>query len=913
VDSPGRKTEFKVPAQPGSKDLQTQSPAEVESVLAALGAFFQANSATNVASGPSDQKTRPSIQAIPTLEDRYKVLVEQIPAVVFMAFLNGGLSEAYVSPQVEQVLGFSRDEWLDDPIRWYRQIHPDDRNRWSIEAAEIFLKGNPLKSVYRVIARDGRVVWFHCEARLVRRSDGEPWFIHGVGIDISDLKRTEHALQQETAERERLQKLELERQIARTQQIESKLAAIVESSDDAIVSKDLNGIVTTWNKGAEHIFGYTAEEAVGKHITFIIPPDRHDEELEILTRVRSGKRVDHFHTVRMRKDGTLLDVSLTVSPVKDAAGRVVGASKIARNITQQRRIEQALRESEEQFRSMAETAADAIFQIGEDSIVQFANPAAEKIFGYSLDELVGKELTVLMPDYLRELHRSALKQYRHSGKRHLDWACAEMVGLHKSGQEISLELSLSESFGNGRPRFTGFVRDVTERKKGQEALRQSQAQLAAEADALAKLNDWSSRLWRIANLEEGLQEMLAGVIELLGADKGNIQLLDPERRVLTIAVQHGFDQKFLDFFRMVSADDDSACGRALRLQSPVVIQDIETDELFAPYRSVAQAVPFRSVISAPLLRGDGTPIGIISTHFESVHRPTDQELRRLALYVRQAADFVQRCKIEEAFRQSEENFRQLAQTLESQVQSQTAEVVKQSEELQSLSFSLLKAQDDERRHLARELHDSAGQLLAVLAMNLSRIVRNAKERDPQLAKSVEEAEALVQQLTTDIRTTSYLLHPPLLDENGLSSALGWYIEGLQKRSGLHIQLTISEAVGRLPSDMELVVFRLVQECLTNIHRHSGSKTAAIRIDRGAKDISVHVQDQGRGIPPEKLAEIYSQGSGVGVRGMRERVRQFRGELHIHSDNSGTRISATIPVPKQDSEQVPNGLSLGAAL
>jgi len=906
MDSPDRKITAKVSGQRAPSELQTEASAQIESVFAALGAFVQASSTTNAVPDVSGRQALHSIQGIPTLEDRYKVLVEQIPAVVFMAFLDGGMSEAYVSPQVEQVLGFSRDEWLDDPIRWYRQIHPDDRNRWSIEAAEILLKGNPLKSVYRVLARDGRTVWFHCEARLVRQPDGQPWFIHGVGIDISELKRTEQALQQETAERERLQKLELERQIARAQQIESKLAAIVESSNDAIISKDLNGIVSTWNKGAERIFGYTADEAIGKYIGFIIPADRHDEELEILERVRRSERVDHFRTVRMRKDGTLLDVSLTVSPVKDAAGCVVGASKIARDITEQRRIEEALRESEEQFRSMAETAADAIFQIGEDSVIQFANPAVEKIFGYKPDELIGKDLTVLMPEYLREVHRCALKQYRATGKRHLDWACAELVGIHRSGQEISLELSLSESFRNLRPLFTSFVRDVTERKKAEEALRQSQSQLAAEADALTKLNDWSSRLWRIRSLEEGLQEMLAGVIELLGADKGNVQLLDPEGKVLTIAVQRGFDQDFLDFFREVSADDDSACGRALRLQSPVVIEDVEADELFAPCRSAARAAHFRSVISAPIIRGDGIPIGMVSTHFGYVHRPTEQDLSRLALYVRQAADFIHRCKIESALRQSEENFRQLAQTLESQVQSRTAEV-------QSLSFSLLKAQDEERRHLARELHDSAGQLLAVLAINLSQMVRHAKERDPQLAKSAEEAEALVQQLTKDIRTTSYLLHPPLLDENGLSSALGWYIEGLQKRSGLEIQLSISDAVGRLPSDMELVVFRLVQECLTNIHRHSGSTTAAIRIDRGAEAISIHVEDQGHGIPSEKLAEIYSQGSGVGVRGMRERVRQFHGDLIIQSDNSGTRISATIPVPKQNSEQVPDTLSLGAAL
>src|SRR5208337_4727946 len=132
-----------------------------------------------------------------SVEARYRALVEQIPAVVFMAYLDKGIGEAYVSPQIEAVLGFTQEEWLQDPVRWYRQVHPDDKQRWSVEAAELFLSGQPLRSAYRVLARDGRVIWFHCEAKMIRREDGRPWFIHGVGFDITDLKKTEEALQQE--------------------------------------------------------------------------------------------------------------------------------------------------------------------------------------------------------------------------------------------------------------------------------------------------------------------------------------------------------------------------------------------------------------------------------------------------------------------------------------------------------------------------------------------------------------------------------------------------------------------------------------------------------------------------------------------------------------------------------------------
>jgi PAS domain S-box-containing protein len=263
-----------------------------------------------------------------------------------MGYLDGGISEAYVSPQIEQMLGFSREEWLDDPIRWYRQIHPDDRDRWSVEAAEMFLTGQPLKSVYRVLARDGRVVWFHSDAKLVRRKDGQPWFIHGVGFDITELKQTEEALQREIAERERLQKLELERQIAKTEQTESRLAAIVESSEDAIIGKTLDGVITSWNASATRLFGYGRNEIIGKSVLLLIPPELHPPEFEILRKLRAGERIEHEETQRLRKDGERIDVLITISPIKDASGQVIGASSIMRDITEHKRAQERLRVTE---------------------------------------------------------------------------------------------------------------------------------------------------------------------------------------------------------------------------------------------------------------------------------------------------------------------------------------------------------------------------------------------------------------------------------------------------------------------------------------------------------------------------------------------------------------------------------------
>ena len=387
------------------------------------------------------------------------------------------------------------------------------------------------------------------------------------------------------------------------------LAAIVDSSNDGIISKNLDGVITSWNKTAERLFGYSAEEAVGHHITLIIPPDRRPEEAVILERLKRGERVEHFETVRVRKDGAMLDVSLTISPVKDSEGRVIGASKVARDFTAQKRTEQTLRESEQRLRALTDTL---------------------------------------------------------------------------------------------------------------------EAQVRARTMELERRN---------------------------------------------------------------------------------------------------------------------------------------------------------------------------------------REVLHQSKKLRELSHRLIEIQDNERRHIARELHDSAGQILAALGMNLATIVRNVKLNAPKLARQAEESEQMVRELSREIRTTSYLLHPPLLDECGLAESLLWYIRGLKERSGLDVTLAISEDFGRLTPEMELVIFRIVQECLTNVHRHSGSKVAAIEINRGPESITLSVQDEGSGIPSEKLLEIESQGGGVGIRGMRERVLQFGGEMALQSGAMGTKISVFFPAADlRPAEEVP-----GAAL
>jgi PAS domain S-box-containing protein len=465
------------------------------------------------------------------------------------------------------------------------------------------------------------------------------------------------------------------------------LAAIVDSSDDAIISKDLDGVITSWNKSAERIFGYTPEEAIGQHISLIIPPERHAEESDILARLRRGERIDHFHTVRRRKDGSLLEVSLTISPVRDLSGRVMGASKVARDITAQKEAERALRESEQRFRVITDASPIMVWLSGKDKLCYYFNKGWLDFVGRTLEQESGN-----------------------------GWA----ENVHPEDFDRCLQIYVS-NFDARRP------------------------------------------------------------------------------------------------FEM-------------------------------EYRMRHHTGQYRWILDrgVPRYAPDGT--------FEG---------------------YVGGC-------------------LDIQAQKEAAEKVRIAEDM----TRVMKAQDEERRRIARELHDSAGQTLTVIGMSLGQLVHQVAAISPELASEGKKIEAMVQQLHGEIRTTSYLLHPPLLDESGLALALSWYVEGLAERSHIAITLDVADNVGRLPNDLELGIFRLVQECLTNIHRHSGSKTALIRIARDKESVRTEVQDHGNGISPERLLEIQSHGPGVGLRGIRERVRQFHGEMKIESNRSGTSVIVRIPVPRE---------------
>ncbi|MGA8504287.1 MAG: sensor histidine kinase [Candidatus Sulfotelmatobacter sp.] len=213
-----------------------------------------------------------------------------------------------------------------------------------------------------------------------------------------------------------------------------------------------------------------------------------------------------------------------------------------------------------------------------------------------------------------------------------------------------------------------------------------------------------------------------------------------------------------------------------------------------------------------------------------------------------------------------------------------------------LNAQMTVLQDEERRRIARELHDSVGQLLAAISMNSVLVEAESHKLSATAAKRLSENAAMVAEANNQIRTISHLLHPPLLDEAGLASALQCYVEGFSERSKIDAELYIPKEFVGVSNEMELSIFRVVQECLTNIHRHAGSPTAAIRIVQDEACLRVEIEDAGKGIPLDKESAFFSSAhTGVGLRGMRERIRQLGGTLQIQSTGHGTRVTAVLPV------------------
>ncbi len=337
--------------------------------------------------------------------------------------------------------------------------------------------------------------------------------------------------------------------------------------------------------------------------------------------------------------------------------------------------------------------------------------------------------------------------------------------------------------------------------------------------------------------------------------------------------------------------DFGPCGDVLDRNSPLLFTHFE--RLYTYFQPVTPTV--EEGLLVPFYVG-GKAVGTVWAIAHDKRRKFDAEDRRQLVSLSRFASAAYRAvassdDLQNANHRLEERVLDRTRELRDQIR----ETRRAEEHLRTLTGQLLQLQDEERRRIARELHDSVGQLLVAISMNTAKIDSEKENLTPEAKKCVDENLDLTNQIGQEIRTISHLLHPPLLDEIGLGSAIKWYIEGFVKRSKIHVDLDIPADFDRLSADQEIAIFRTVQECLTNIHRHSGSQTAKIRIVRQDRLVHLEIRDEGKGIPAEKQLAVASGTSGVGLSGMRERLRQLGGSFEIRSNGNGTLVAAMLPI------------------
>ena len=559
------------------------------------------------------------------------------------------------------------------------------------------------------------------------------------------------------------------------------------------------------NDAYEAIWGRTVESLYAAPRSWLegVHPDDRPQVQEALRRLVDGEPLDYVECRVVRSDGSISWVRLRARPVLDSQGhpcRIVGSFH---EFTKRKLAEEERRQIEEQYRAVVETATDAVVTIDESSRILFANPATLKLFGYESAELIKRPLMMLMPESLRERHKAGLQRYLATSVRHMNWQGVELIGLRKSGEEFPVEVSFTEVVKQGHRVFTGFIRNITERKRAEEELQQAHERIDSILRSVSDTFILFDRQWRYLYLNDAA--------------------IRATRRPLK-----------------------EVLGRTLWELFPVVV-GTELDRQF--HRSMDERVN-------------------VEFDFHFLQPGIDQwwEIRTypqpegLAVF---ATEVTERKRAEE--------------------------------ELERLSGKLLRLQDEARRKIARDLHDSTGQDLAALAMMLDQLRDSVPPGERKSRKLLSECKALADQCVREVRTLSYVLHPPMLDEAGLEHAIRDYVNGFAKRSGVQVELELSPGLGRMAPEVELALFRVVQEALTNIQRHSGSEQAKVRIHRNSH-LTLEISDLGQGVSasaPRGKEQPPSQG--VGIPSMQERVKLIGGRLDVHFSSQGTTVRVTLPL------------------
>jgi len=665
------------------------------------------------------------------------------------------------------------------------------------------------------------------------------------------------------------------RRTAALQQSESRLRAILDHIPDWVWLKDPNSTYITANAPYAQAVNRSLETLPGRSDIELWPEaDARQFVADDEAVVESGQT---SHITRKVTDahGTIRWVETLKAPIRSPEGKTIGTVGIARDITKRKEAEESLKRSQASLE-----AAQALARMGnweQDPANQTGFWSREMFHLFNRDPALGAPM---FPEFVAELvhpedQASLMEVHRKVIETKLPASQVYRTNpAHGPVRHFESRISARLDAQGHLVHLDGTVLDITERL-------QAETQLRHINRTLQMISDCDQVLVRATDEAELLHAICRLVIDVGGYRMAWVGLAEQdEARSVRPVAEAGFVEGYLDTADITWADSERGrgpVGTAIRTKQTVVSRNILTDPAFEPWCKAAIQRGYAASAALPLQRGQRV-LGALTVY---ASEPDAFDPAEVGLLTQLADDLAYGIA-----------------ALRTRLEQKRIE-----DELHLLSARLLQVRDLERRRLARELHDTTAQHLAALSLgltNLKGLLVNSSERAAVLCSDCIE---LAHKAAQEIRTHSYLLHPPLLEVMGLAGAIEEYAQGFSARSGIAVEVNMPEDFGRLPEDMELALFRIVQESLTNVLKHSRSARAVIRFTRQRSSVKLVVQDMGSGITADLLARIKSMGggSGVGLGGMQERMRLLGGELELDSGPEGTTVCATVPLDESPSK------------
>jgi PAS domain S-box-containing protein len=623
--------------------------------------------------------------------------------------------------------------------------------------------------------------------------------------------------------------------------VETRLAAIVESSSDAIISADLEGTITTWNAGATRLFGYSAPEILGNSMNTLAPPERADEWKEILNRLQQQGRVFPFETVRMAKGGRCIDVSMTVSPVKDPSGQMVGVSAIARDITVRRITDAAMQYSERRYRLLLEATASVVWHADPDGCFVVQQPMWSRFTGQTFDEYRNLGwLDALHPDDRTnavELWRKAVieRSIFHAQAR---VRCQENDYCHMLIRAVPIE-----DDHNQVREWIGSLTDITD------TVRMRQAAAASE-NRFRRLYESNQLSVFFYNLDGRLSDPNEAFLNLIGV------------------TQQEYERDGLDWRRLTPAGWDEAdkkCWNELKQFGRCQPYEKEF------YHKDGHLVPV--LVSAASL-DPGNVDECVAMVFSLARMKETQA----------------------ALRQREAELRQLNETLEKRVQERTAEAESRSHQLRALALDLADTESRERKRLAQLLHDHFQQLVSAAKLKTG-MVRRAIS-DKKAIESLRQTETLLEEALAASRTLAMELSPPVLNDAGLIAALEWLSRKMAADYGLRVGVFCDPPAEPESEQIRTLLFECARELLFNVVKHAETKEASVTLKISPEGLlTLTVVDRGKGFDARQLnTDKRKTETSFGLFSIRERLSFIGGLLNVRSAlGEGTRMELSVPV------------------